>query len=197
MVAVAQPATPLLTADDLLAMPSDDLVHRELWKGRLVEMSPAGGPHGRMFFALMAALAPFVKANGLGEIWGGEIGYVLQRSPDTVAVPDLAFVPHSVASAVSLDDQGFHAFVPPLVIEVKSPTDREAEIAQKLVLYLEAGVQEIWWLRPRQRTLTRHWPDRGPVVLGIDDTLDAVEALPGFSLALAELFASGSPATAP
>ena len=58
------------------------------------------------------------------------------------------------------------------------------------MLYLQSGVGEVWWVRPKQRTITRHWPGRDPIVLGSSDVLTDVEAIPGVSISLAELFAS-------
>jgi Uma2 family endonuclease len=189
MAVVASPTTPLLTADDLLAMPPDDLEHWELWKGHLVKMSPAGGAHPWIGRRLMLALDTAATTGGIGEVWAFEAGYLLQRNPDTVMAPDLALVPAAYVERMSVTSEGFHHVVPPLVVEVKSPSDRETEITRKLSLYLEAGVPEVWWVRPKPQTITRYWPDRDPAVLGVEDTLDAVEALPGFTLALADLFA--------
>lgn len=190
MVAVANPPVPLLTADDLLAMPSNDPVRYELWRGRLVEMSPAGGPHPWIGLRLLRALDTATTTSGVGEIWSFDAGFRLETSPDTVVAPDLSLVPVDYLTTMTVDSEGFHRLIPPLVIEIKSPTDREAQIAAKLTLYLESGVGEIWWVRPKQRTITRHWPDRDPIVLGLEDTLTDVEAIPGVSIALAELFAS-------
>lgn len=190
MVAVANPPIPLLTADDLLAMPSSDSVRYELWRGRLVEMSPAGGPHPWIGLRLLRALDAATITSGVGEIWSFDAGFRLETSPDTVVAPDLALVPATYVANITVDSEGYHPIAPPLVIEIKSPSDREAEIAEKLALYLGSGIGEVWWVRPKQRTITRHWPDRDPIVLGPDDTLTDVEAIPGVTISLAELFAS-------
>ena len=124
----------------------------------------------------------------------GEVGYVVQRGPDTVVAPDLTLVPADYLASLPYDSEGFHPLIPPLVVEVKSPTDREVEIAAKLTLYLESGIPEVWWVRPKQRTITRHWPDRDPVVLGPNDTLTDVDAIPGVSISLDQLFAPPAPA---
>ena len=60
-------------------------------------------------------------------------------------------------------------------------------------MYYDAGVREIWWVRPRQKTLTRYWPDREPVVLGAEDTLADVDALPGFSMRVGDAFPPDDP----
>ena len=190
MVAIANPPIPLLTAEELLAMPSEDPIRRELWRGKLVEMSPSGGAQVEIGMRLLLKLEAAASVSGVGRIWPFEAGYRLESSPDPVVAPDLALVPADYLANITVDSEGFHALVPPLVIEIKSPSDREVDIAGKLALYLQSGVGEVWWVRPKQRTITRHWPDRDPVVLGLEATLTDVDAIPGVSIALAELFAS-------
>jgi Uma2 family endonuclease len=46
----------------------------------------------------------------------------------------------------------------------------------------------VWVVDPERETATIHLPDRVPQVLSRGDTLDGGAVLPGFRLALAELF---------
>ena len=177
----------LLTVDGLLALYRDG--HEgELWEGEFVEVSPNGGPHGWVARRLHNAIDAHANRLGVGEAWGTEAGFILHLSADTIVGPDVSVVPAAYAASMSLDDEGFHDVLPLLVIEVKSPSDREPAMAKKLTMYLDAGIPEVWWVRPRQRTVTRHWPDRDPVVHGHGDAIDDVEALPGFSIAVDDLF---------
>ena len=164
----------------------DDRV--ELWRGVVVEMSPVEPTHNKIAYRLSAILSTYTMRTGIGEIWPGDAGLTIEREPDTVVSPDMTFVPAEAARGMTDDEPGFPFFVPPLVVEIKSPSDSEREITAKLSLYYTAGVAEIWWVRPRQRTLTRHWADRDPVVLRPGDTLGDVEALPGFSMRVDDIF---------
>jgi Uma2 family endonuclease len=74
-----------------------------------------------------------------------------------------------------------------IAIAVKSPSDREAEIARQLGLYLEGGAQEVWWVRPAERTVAIHRLDDPLELLRSGDTL-TTDALPGFALPLAAVF---------
>lgn len=186
VTAARQPATLVTSAQFANMFGADDRV--ELWRGIVVEMSPVNHLHSRIAFRLNARLSMFVIEHGLGEVWPADTGYTIEVGPDTVVAPDLAFAPQAYAKTVTKMSRGFPFFIPPLVVEVKSPNDSEREIAEKLALYLAAGVGEIWWVRPMEETLTRQWLDRSPRTLGRDDLLDAVEALPGFSMEVRDVF---------
>jgi Uma2 family endonuclease len=84
-------ATGLITADELLLMP-DCQKHCELVKGELRKMSPTGGEHGIAVAKLTIAIGRYVEENDLGEIFGAETGFKLSSAPDTVRVPEIAFI---------------------------------------------------------------------------------------------------------
>lgn len=58
-----------------------------------------------------------------------------------------------------------------------------------VAMYPEAGDCLVWLANPPTRTVTVFMPDCGPVVLGEGDDLDGGKLLPGFRVAIAELFA--------
>ena len=55
--------------------------------------------------------------------------------------------------------------------------------------YLAAGTPLVWVLYPRTQEIVVHTSDGLAYTLGVDDTLSAPDVLPGFSCAVAELFA--------
>ncbi len=75
-----------------------------------------------------------------------------------------------------------------LAVEVVSPNDRPAEIAEKVAFYLEHGVPLVWVAYPRPRHVVVHRPGQPPRTFGADDTLDGEEIVPGFRLPVAEVF---------
>ena len=188
MVATVERARTRLTVDDLLTLNKEGR-DGELWEGDFVEVTPTGGPQGRIIRRL-SPIDRLVDELGIGEAWGGESGFTLHLTSgqDTVLAPDLAVVPVSYARTVNRHHRGFHDVTPLLAIEVKSPSDEEKDIARKLAMYLDAGVPEVWWLRPDDATVTRHWPDRGPTVLGLGETVEGVGLLPGFSMKVDDMF---------
>jgi Uma2 family endonuclease len=117
----------------------------------------------------------------------GEGGFILSRNPDTVLAPHVTVVAESVARQLDIDSDRFVSVVPAIVIEVKSPSDREPDIARKLAVYLTAGVQLIWSIRPANRGVAEHRPDGEPRFLGVTDALVCEDILPGFRMEISAL----------
>lgn len=186
----SQPYTPpvakLMTAEELAELPDDGHLY-ELVRGELIEVSPSGFHSAEIGLAFGAFLFNFVRQHRLGAVTSGEGGYILARRPDTVRAPDAAFiradrVPHGA-------DRDFFVRHPPdLAVEVMSRTDRLRDLQAKCLEYLDAGVRLVWLVEPKRQRVTVYLPDRSTRTLGITDTLDGGDVLPGFSLPLAEVF---------
>jgi Uma2 family endonuclease len=104
-------------------------------------------------------------------------------------VPDVAFVSHArlpVADARALVP---FPFPPDLAVEILSPDQDVARFARKLRFCLRHGVRLIWVVDPIAETVAVHRPGVEPVTLRVGDTLDGADVLPGFTLALAAVFA--------
>ena len=198
MVTTVERTTTLLTVDGLIALNREGR-EGELWEGEFVEVSPSGGLQAWIIRRLSPVVDEHAGRLGVGEAWGAEAGFILRlRSGEaTVLAPDLSLVPATYARTISRRHTGFHDVVPLLAAEVKSPSDEERDIARKLAMYLDAGVPEVWWLRLNKATVTRHWPDRGPVVHGPGDRIEHVELLPGFSIAVDDIFPPEEPEEEP
>jgi Uma2 family endonuclease len=182
-------AAKLMTIEELEALPDDDRFY-ELIEGELIELSPTGIRHGDVVSLLVQALNVYAANRSDIRIWIGETGYVFGRNPDTVLAPDIAILTKAQLEATPRTSDRFNEVVPAIVIEVKSPSNREAEIAKKLGIYLAAGVKEVWWVRPNEQQMMVHRQDRAPVTFNVSDMLGNSELLPGFELRLSELFGS-------
>ncbi len=55
-------------------------------------MTPAGFEHGNTEANLIAALSNWNRVHRAGRIVSGDTGFILERNPDTVRAPDVAFV---------------------------------------------------------------------------------------------------------
>jgi Uma2 family endonuclease len=178
-------AEKLVTADELLAMPNSK--HLLLVKGVLRKMSPVGWTHGKHASRIDTELRRFVEANDLGEV-GVEIGFRLSSDPDTVLAPDVAFVAKARIPAEA-ELSGYFPGAPDIAVEVISPGETDEEVQEKVALYLQAGARQVWAVRPKRRTVTVHYPDGTARTLTEAMTLSGEDVLPGFGLALSELFA--------
>jgi Uma2 family endonuclease len=177
----------LMTADELLLLPSGRWRY-EIVRGELRRMSPSGHTHGKVAMRVGARLAAFVEAQGLGEAYAAETGFILQRSPDTVLAPDAAFVTTETLRATSLTDRGYFPGAPTLAVEVISPDENRREVAAKVAQWIAAGRHAVVVLNPRTSVATVHRPNAEVVTLGVTDCLSLPDLLPGWSLALNEIF---------
>ena len=84
--------------------------------------------------------------------------------------------------------------VPNLAIEVVSPTDSVEELEQKIAEYFRAGVQLVWVVHPTRSKVHVYQSPTQITVLSKNDVLDAGTVVPGFKLALAELFTAATEA---
>lgn len=176
----------LLTAEDLWRLPNNQ--RRELVKGELRTMAPAGFQHGAVILKLSIRLGVHVEKQTLGTTVGAETGFLLSRNPDTVRGADIAFVA-AARLPQGLLPTGYFPGAPDLAVEVVSPNDTSAEVEDKVDEYLAAGAKLVWVVNPRRKTVTVHRPQAPLALLGETDTLTGDDVVPGFSCSLAEIFA--------
>lgn len=173
----------LMTGEELARRPD---LHCELVDGRVVPIPMTGHVHGRFVIRLGSKLEAYAGESGRGMVLGGDVGIYTRHDPDTVRGADVAFISHERYAGrgptVFLD-------VPPeLAVEILSPDDRPGESMQKIREYLAAGVDRVWYLDPRRRTVRVYRSPEQVETLEIGDVLRDEEILPGFSLSLSELF---------
>jgi Uma2 family endonuclease len=104
--------------------------------------------------------------------------------------PDIAFVSSKrwpLDRPKSLRDDAWDV-VPDLAVEVISPTDRAADLLDKVSEYFQAGVRLVWLVYPSQRCIHVFEAWNRIRVVTEADTLDGGEVLPGFRLPLNRLF---------
>ena len=156
------------TAEQLLNSP--DLGPCELVWGELVMVPPGGGEHSEIgIMGIALALGSFVKQRRLGVVYGPDAGFQIGHNPDTVRVPDVAFVR---AERIPPDrSKGFIQGAPDLAVEILSPTDRASEVNAKVEEWLEAGCRIVWVVDPNSRTVYVHGSRTEIDVLRTSDTL--------------------------
>lgn len=178
----------LITIEELAQLP-DNGSRYELVQGELIEMSPPGGEHGSIAGRLAYLLGAVVYPQRLGAVII-ETGYVLDRNPDIVRSPDV-----SVLVRERIPDSGiartFIEGAPDLAVEIVSPGDTAAEVADKVRDYLTYGVRLVWIVEPKTQTVTVYRPDGTARLLqaAAYHTLDGEDVVPGFATLVADLFA--------
>ncbi len=180
----------LLTAADLLRLDGEG-VRGELIRGVLCKTMPTGQRHGKIAMRLGAALFNFAEDEGLGTVVASDSGVWLERDPDTVREPDIAF---TSVERLPLDDEaaGYAEVIPDLVVEIASPGDSRRELHDKAYMWLSHGVRLVWVVHPETRTVDVHRPAANVATLSEGDTLDGLDVLQGFTCAVSDVF--GPPA---
>ena len=176
----------ILTADGLLRLYSKG-VRGELIMGVLYETMATGGEHGEIAANLTIELGVFVKPRRLGRLATSDSGVLLERNPDTVREPDIAFF-----SAETLPPdvrvRGYYEVVPDLVVEIASPSDSHREVNAKIQMWLSYGVRLVWAVYPTTRTVEAHPQHGAPTLLTDIDTLDGGDVLPDFTCKVSVIF---------
>ncbi len=149
-------------------------------------MSPAGSEHGVVIMELAMRLASFVKQQRLGVVFGAETGFHLQRDPDTVLAPDVAFVEQQRVPASGIP-KGYWPGAPNLAVEVMSG-DAAGEVVAKAGVWLAHGASEVWVIDPRRRSVTVHRSAERAIELTEADVLEGGRLIPGFTCRVGELF---------
>jgi Uma2 family endonuclease len=175
-----------MTAEQLLHLPETNGRH-ELIKGELIAMTPAGFGHGAVVLKIAGPLWQHVESSKLGLVLAAETGFKLESDPDTVRAPDVAFVRRERLPVGSLP-AAFWIGAPDLAVEVLSPDDRVFEVEQKIADWLSAGASVVWVVNPKSRTVVVHQADAKARTLTVHDTLDGGDVVPGFRLAVADIF---------
>ena len=174
----------LITAEELLLMPRNGRRY-ELLRGVLVEKMPTGDPHGDTVPCISYALFSYAAAKDYGVVRAGEPGYRLEREPDTVRAPDVAWI---APGRIPEGAPGYPDLAPDLAVEVKSPGNSNPELAAKAAMWLSYGSREVWVADPERVTITVYRLYQEPVILGEDDTLEGGDLLPGFAVPVWQLF---------
>ena len=177
--------TKLMTADELLRLPRGDGKRYELIRGVLAEKMPTGDPHADTTSLTSYFLTQYTFESGNGVTRTGEPGFRLETEPDTVRAPDVAWI---ASGRITQGTQGYPDLAPDLAVEVKSPSNSNAEMDEKASMWLAYGSQQVWILNPENTTVIVRQPNIEPVILGEDDVLDGGELLPGFFIEVWRLF---------
>ena len=178
--------TKLITADELLTLYSKG-VRGELIRGELCETMSTGGKHGEAVMKTGILLGNFIMSRRLGRLAGSDSGVLLERDPDTVREPDIAFIS---AERLPLDVEmtGYYEIVPDLIVEVVSPGDSPREVMDKALMWLSFGARTVWAVNPQSRSVDVYRPGERTVTLAEGDTLDGLDVLPGFACPVEDIF---------
>ncbi len=137
---------------------------------------------------LLVVLRLYLQTHPLGKVYVAPFDVVL--SEHDVFQPDLTFV--STARASVLTDAGAEG-APDLVIEILSPSTSRLDRVNKLKVYAQKGVVELWMVDPEGRRVEvfrlQENPRAAAAIHPEDGTIETV-LLPGLQIPCREVFAS-------
>ena len=116
----------------------------------------------------------------------GETGFVIERDPDTVRAPDLAFLASD--RSPSSPHPGYRDGTPTIAVEIISPSDRLTDVMQKADQWLNAGCQSVWLIDPQRKKATICRLVEKQLQATDTDEIVEPELLPGFTLDTATLW---------
>ncbi len=181
-------ATRRLSLDEWLAQPETEPAS-EYACGEVLQKPMPNLPHFLIQNLFLIVLHDWVRQHRLGRS-GAELRCVFgPQSGRRGYIPDVAFISWARLRRGDSWNQVPFREAPDLAIEILSPDQAMGRFTDKIHFYLRHGVRLVWVVDPRAETVTVHQPDADPFTLTTGDTLDGGTILPGFTLAVAAIFA--------
>ena len=151
--------------------------------GHLLIREPTGNP-GALYENQLA----IVLGNWTGEYGGVSFGptsrFIL---PDGSRFgPDAAWLREERRHEIMLpENRPFPHIVPDFIVEIKSPSNSNAELINKIDLFLEHGARLAWYIDGETRTVIKFRPGQEPETQHDPEYIDGDDdVLPGFRLAV-------------
>jgi Uma2 family endonuclease len=156
----------------------------ELIEGEIVEKMGSFTP-SYLAAWIITFINMYLMAHPIGFVTGADGAYVL--SNDHMLMPDVGFISRArLLQKPEREVQG----APDLAVEIRSPNDSKRELRRKAELYMRFGTKMVWLVFPETQQIEVYLPDQDVRELGIDDTLDGGDVLPGLQIPLRQLFSS-------
>jgi Uma2 family endonuclease len=141
-------AARIYTHEDLENFPDDEIW--ELIDGVPHQMAPPSVRHQRISMKLSRQFANYLsEKNSPCEVFAAPFGIYLPntRKKNNFIVPDLTLV------CEKIEGDKYYG-VPPMVVEIVSPSNNPGELQKKFKLYQTLGIREYWLIYPGTDTVS-------------------------------------------
>ncbi len=176
-----------MTLEEFLRMPGiDERPYKEFIDGRVeTKMSPQKR-HGALQKRLVIDIDAYAEPRALGEAFPELRCTFAGRS----IIPDVVFL---LDEHIEIDERGEFIdptpWPPDLHIEVVSPEQSARKCREKIIFSTANGCPLGWLIDPIRRTVHVFRPGRPAAPVAADGVLEGDPVLPGYRLAVSELFA--------
>lgn len=178
--------TKFITAEaffEFIGLPENQDKHFERVGGWLVKKRVSGGDESLIGALIGRYLVIAIYDTKLGVVTGADGGYIVSGEQ---YIPDVGVILHA-SQPERTTIHGYNSQAPDLAVEVLSPTDRQKDLATKIMHYTLAGTV-VWAVDPEDRTVTVYVPNQLPQTLTINDTLTGGDVIPDFHVAVKDIF---------
>lgn len=156
--------------------------------GDLIVMTPAGGESGHRTLEIAVALGFWAKHERTGVAFDSSTGFLLPNG--ALRAPDAAWVSRSKLEPLSQEEkQRFLPVCPDFVVELRSPSDRFADLTGKMEEYRQNGARLGWLIDPEERRVHIYRPGQPVEILEDPSDVAGDPDLPGFVLDLGPVWA--------
>jgi Uma2 family endonuclease len=168
-----------------VALPENSERLFELIDGEIFEKVPSNPYASFIAHMISFFIEKFIQEQGIeGYITGEAGGFVIDGER---YAPDVAYI--SEDRDPELARKGYNQIPPELAVEVETNTTTETErrLRRKVLHYRDAGVV-LWVVYPETKEVEVYTPNQPTQRLTVDDVLDGGDVLPGFQLAVKDIF---------
>ena len=158
----------------------------EMLRGIIYEVVMPTPIHAFIASLIYRFIANFLDTHPLGFAYADGCMFYLPNGDHFI--PDAAFVSKEHAPIIP----SRYDIAPDLAVEVISPSNKPDDMLLKIEGYIECGTRLVWAIYPEEK-LVRVWRSDGKgrasvQKLDLNGVLDGEDVLPGFKLAIKDIF---------
>jgi Uma2 family endonuclease len=160
--------------------PENEDRNLEFIDGEIIEKLPGRSTYSKLEAIIAAVVYNFCEEHNLP--YNVSVGDGAYRIGNNTVAPDFAY------RSADLIDEYPDPVQPQWAVEIISPTDLATDIRNKREIYLHASIL-YWEIYHPSRSVDVYAPGHPKKTYSMGDVLDGGDVLPGFTLAVAKLFA--------
>ena len=152
----------------------------------LIIMSPTNMETGRKNAKITMRLGIWAEQDGTGECFDSSSEFTLPNGAKRS--PDACWIPKSRWDRFTKEEkETFTEICPDFVLELRSPSDRLADLHQKMEEYISNGSKLGWLLDPIDNRASIYRPSQTPEHIEDPGVLSGDPVLPGFKFEFKEI----------